>query len=212
MTEPPSGAPPPTAAELRGHGVLTSVRSREEICARYRAEFPDEQQRYGDVGMAWCVHDNQYILQWAVTEVERLWRLRASGRLAGRCARGARLPARPARPRPRDRRGCARGERRARPGRGGVGRRAARELPLTEGVEGLGIRGVVACEARPGERRALRPSGIAQPSFGAACSQETRGLYSRRRHAGCAARSRRAGRSASGRCRCGPSARRSAGP
>jgi len=37
-----------------------------EICARYRAEFPDEQERYGDAGMAWCMHDNQHILNWAV--------------------------------------------------------------------------------------------------------------------------------------------------
>jgi hypothetical protein len=38
----------------------------EEICRRYRDEFPDEQGRYGDAGMAWCVHDNQHVLNWAV--------------------------------------------------------------------------------------------------------------------------------------------------
>jgi hypothetical protein len=38
----------------------------EEICRRYREEFPDEEGRYGDAGMAWCVHDNQHILNWAV--------------------------------------------------------------------------------------------------------------------------------------------------
>ncbi len=37
-----------------------------EVCARYRCEFPDERERYGDAGMAWCVHDNQCILAWAV--------------------------------------------------------------------------------------------------------------------------------------------------
>jgi hypothetical protein len=37
-----------------------------EICGRYREEFPDEQERYGDAGVAWCVHDNQHILNWAV--------------------------------------------------------------------------------------------------------------------------------------------------
>ena len=37
----------------------------EEICARYRAEFPDERDRYGDAGIAWCVHDNRHILNWA---------------------------------------------------------------------------------------------------------------------------------------------------
>ena len=37
-----------------------------EICARYREEFPDEQTRYGDAGAAWCVHDNQHLLNWSV--------------------------------------------------------------------------------------------------------------------------------------------------
>lgn len=36
----------------------------EEICRRYQREFPDEQRRYGDTGMAWCLHDNQYLLCW----------------------------------------------------------------------------------------------------------------------------------------------------
>jgi hypothetical protein len=37
-----------------------------EICRRYREEFPDEKSRYGEAGEAWCRHDNQYILQWAL--------------------------------------------------------------------------------------------------------------------------------------------------
>ena len=41
-----------------------------EICRRYRLEFPDEEERYGDAGMAWCVHDNQHILSWAAMAVE----------------------------------------------------------------------------------------------------------------------------------------------
>jgi hypothetical protein len=68
VTEPPSGYPPPVTAEL--HGGRIDLRAlAEEICARYRAEFPDEQHRYGDAGIAWCVHDNQHILNWAVTEL-----------------------------------------------------------------------------------------------------------------------------------------------
>ena len=68
MTEPPSGYPPPVSAELRGGGTLDLQLLAEEICRRYRAEYPDEQERYGDAGMAWCVHDNQHLLNWAVTE------------------------------------------------------------------------------------------------------------------------------------------------
>jgi hypothetical protein len=44
---------------------LDLVMLAREICARYRQEFPDEQERYGDVGTAWCVHDNQHLLNWA---------------------------------------------------------------------------------------------------------------------------------------------------
>jgi hypothetical protein len=66
VTEPPSGPPPPVTAQLRGGGTLELRPLAHEICRRYRAEFPDEQQRYGDAGMAWCLHDNQHILNWAV--------------------------------------------------------------------------------------------------------------------------------------------------
>jgi hypothetical protein len=69
VTEPPSGYPPPANAELDGGRMVDLRPLAQEICARYRAEFPDEQQRYGDAGIAWCVHDNQHILNWAVTEL-----------------------------------------------------------------------------------------------------------------------------------------------
>jgi hypothetical protein len=68
VTEPPSGAPAPVSAELRDGEVLDLRSLAQEICHRYRDEFPDEQARYGDAGMAWCVHDNQHLLNWAVTE------------------------------------------------------------------------------------------------------------------------------------------------
>jgi hypothetical protein len=45
--------------------VLDVVALARETCRRYRAEFPDEEERYGDAGLAWCVHDNQHILAWA---------------------------------------------------------------------------------------------------------------------------------------------------
>jgi hypothetical protein len=37
-----------------------------EVCERYRAEYPDEEGRYGEAGMAWCRHDNQHLVNWAV--------------------------------------------------------------------------------------------------------------------------------------------------
>lgn len=68
MIEPPSGHPPPLIARLHDGETLDLLALAQEICSRYRAEFPDEQERYGDAGIAWCVHDNQHLLNWAVAE------------------------------------------------------------------------------------------------------------------------------------------------
>jgi len=69
--QPPRGGDdPPTAATLVASGqtvdlpVLATV-----ICRQYRREFPDEQGRYGDAGVAWCIHDNQHLLNWATRAV-----------------------------------------------------------------------------------------------------------------------------------------------
>ena len=68
MIEPPSGHPPPLSAQLHDGDTLDLLALAQEICRRYRAEFPDERERYGDAGIAWCVHDNQHLLNWAVAE------------------------------------------------------------------------------------------------------------------------------------------------
>jgi hypothetical protein len=67
--EPPGGDAPPESAWLEDGGELELLPLATEICRRYRQEFPDEQTRYGDAGNAWCVHDNQYLLCWAVEAV-----------------------------------------------------------------------------------------------------------------------------------------------
>lgn len=61
---PPSGFPPPDEARLENGTTLDLPSLAQEICRRYREEFPDEIERYGDAGMAWCRHDNQHILAW----------------------------------------------------------------------------------------------------------------------------------------------------
>jgi hypothetical protein len=68
VIEPPSGPPPPATAELREGETLDLRALAGEICRRYHAEFPDEHERYGDAGIAWCIHDNQHIVHWAVVE------------------------------------------------------------------------------------------------------------------------------------------------
>jgi hypothetical protein len=67
--EPPSGQPPPTEARLGDGDPLDLAALAREICRRYRSEYPDEAERYGDAGNAWCVHDNQHLLNWAAGSV-----------------------------------------------------------------------------------------------------------------------------------------------
>ena len=67
---PPSGGDAaPVSAVLADGRALDLVGLATAICHRYREEFPDEEQRYGEAGNAWCVHDNQHLLNWAVGAV-----------------------------------------------------------------------------------------------------------------------------------------------
>lgn len=65
---PPSGAEPPKQARTASGGAVDLLPLAEEICHRYRLEFPDERERYGAAGEAWCLHDNQYLLAWAIQD------------------------------------------------------------------------------------------------------------------------------------------------
>jgi hypothetical protein len=69
-TQPPSGYPPPVSAELEDGVVLLLEPLAREICGQYAHEFPDEDERYGTAGVAWCIHDNQYLLSWAADSVQ----------------------------------------------------------------------------------------------------------------------------------------------
>jgi hypothetical protein len=65
---PPTGQPPPRAVALPDGTRLDLEALAHEVCARYAAEFPDEEERYGEAGRQWCAHDNQHLLEWAVLE------------------------------------------------------------------------------------------------------------------------------------------------
>jgi hypothetical protein len=65
---PPSGQPPPSGVALADGTRLDLEPLAREVCARYAAEFPDEEERYGEAGHQWCLHDNQYLLSWAVLD------------------------------------------------------------------------------------------------------------------------------------------------
>ncbi len=49
-------------------GAIDVRELAREVYRRYRAEYPDEERRYGPAAEAWCVHDNQHILQWALLD------------------------------------------------------------------------------------------------------------------------------------------------
>ncbi len=63
---PPSGQPPPARVEMADGTEVDLEALAREVCERYRAEYPDEEGRYGEAGMAWCRHDNQHLVNWAV--------------------------------------------------------------------------------------------------------------------------------------------------
>jgi hypothetical protein len=58
---PPTTAPGPDGREL------DLVAPARRACEAYQREVPDYAERYGPVGMTWCVHDSQHILNWALT-------------------------------------------------------------------------------------------------------------------------------------------------
>ena len=65
----PTGAPPPASATLPGGGSLELPALAEEVSRRYFDEFPEDLDRYGAEARDWCVHDNQYILAWAIGDL-----------------------------------------------------------------------------------------------------------------------------------------------
>lgn len=70
QTQPPGGNPPPESAPIGDGATLQLEPLAREICRRYADEFPDEGERYGTAGSAWCIHDNLYLLSWAADSVQ----------------------------------------------------------------------------------------------------------------------------------------------
>ncbi len=57
-------------ARLPDGEVLHLSEIAHEISRRFFEEHREEATRYGDAGFAWCVHDNQWLLGWAVGDFE----------------------------------------------------------------------------------------------------------------------------------------------
>lgn len=67
---PPSGGmAPPSTATLTDGTQLDLVPLAREISEEHLARHPGELERYGDAVRAWCVHDNQHLLNWAALDL-----------------------------------------------------------------------------------------------------------------------------------------------
>jgi hypothetical protein len=64
----PTGTSPPASARVGGR-VTALLPAADAIAGRYHEEFPDEIERYGEAGYEWCLHDNQWLLSWAISDV-----------------------------------------------------------------------------------------------------------------------------------------------
>jgi hypothetical protein len=66
--EPPSGADPPTSFEL-GDGTAIDLGPLARLLTdQYYDIYPDDLERYGTTGQAWCEHDTRYLLAWALED------------------------------------------------------------------------------------------------------------------------------------------------
>lgn len=60
--------PPPTEATL-GDGTVLDLRAlAEAITAVHLRRHPEDVERYGELAEAWCIHDAQHFVSWAVSD------------------------------------------------------------------------------------------------------------------------------------------------
>lgn len=69
LRPPTGGMAPPTTATLPDGTPLDLIPLAREIADEHLARHPEEVERYGDAGRAWCVHDNQHLLNWAALDL-----------------------------------------------------------------------------------------------------------------------------------------------
>lgn len=65
---PPSGANPPESFELADGTQVDLGPLARRLCQLYYDVYPDDLERYGTAGQAWCEHDSRYLLAWALED------------------------------------------------------------------------------------------------------------------------------------------------
>ena len=67
-TTPPSGVSPPDSFELPDKTVIDLGPLARQLCEQYYDIYPDDLERYGPPGEAWCEHDSRYLIAWALED------------------------------------------------------------------------------------------------------------------------------------------------
>jgi len=65
---PPSGVSPPESFELADGTHIDLGPLARRLCGLYYDVYPDDLERYGTEGQAWCEHDSRYLLAWALED------------------------------------------------------------------------------------------------------------------------------------------------
>jgi hypothetical protein len=65
---PPSGVNPPQTFQLANGTQIDLAPLARKLCEHYYALYPDDHERYGPEGQAWCDHDSRYLLAWGLED------------------------------------------------------------------------------------------------------------------------------------------------
>jgi hypothetical protein len=66
--DPPSGATPPATVESDDGAPIDLAPLAARATDLYFEIYPDDVERYGEAGRAWCDHDSRYLLAWALED------------------------------------------------------------------------------------------------------------------------------------------------
>jgi hypothetical protein len=64
----PGGATPPQSFEFPSGTRIDLGPLAQDLCDLYYDVYPDDLERYGSVGRAWCDHDSRYLIAWALED------------------------------------------------------------------------------------------------------------------------------------------------
>ena len=65
---PPSGVNPPQTFQLADGTEIDLAPLARTLCEHYYGLYPDDLERYGPEGQAWCDHDSRYLLAWGLED------------------------------------------------------------------------------------------------------------------------------------------------